>query len=283
MTTDAVLPLVSIILVNYNGGEVIERCLAALVTEAAPSTPTKEIIVVDNESEDGSADRIAARFPMVRLLRAGENLGFSRGCNLGASVAAGSYLLFLNADTHPNRAFLGSLVNCLERRPDAAAAGPALLYPNGALQLSCGALPSVGREAIDRVRYARAARRAASHRGGGAIDPPAEARAAERAVGWLTGACLLVRTEAFRDIGGFDPAIFMYFEDKDLCRRLADRGWTLLFCPRAALVHELGGSSSRRDDSRLRRIYLESQSYYYRKHHGPIQNALLRLYRSVAR
>lgn len=283
MRPEAVPPLVSIVLVNYNGGEVIERCLGALVAEATPSSPTTEVIVVDNESEDGSADRIAARFPSVRLLRAGENLGFSRGCNLGASVAAGSYLLFLNADTHPNRAFLRVLVDCLERRSDAAAAGPALLYPNGALQLSCGALPSVGREAIDRLRYARAARRAALHRGAGAIDPPVGGRAAERAVGWLTGACLLVRTEAFRDVGGFDPAIFMYFEDKDLCRRLGERGWKLLFCPRATLVHELGGSSGRRDDARLRRIYLESQSCYYRKHHGPIQNALLRLYRKVAR
>lgn len=283
MTPQTAGPRVSVVLVNYNGGDVIARCLDLLETvRTATEVPTFEVIVVDNDSADGSPEAIAARHPRVRLIRAGANLGFSRGCNLGAAEASGDYLLFLNGDTHPNRWFLPRLVACLERRPDAAAAGPALLHPNGAPQFSCGRRPSVAREAIDRVRYARAARRARAFTGTVTLEPrPAHDR--PRETGWLTGACLLVRAGRFREIGGFDEAIFMYFEDKDLCLRLAARGDRLLYCPDAVLVHELGGSSSRRDDLRLRRIYLESQAYYYRKHHGPLQNALLRLYRRVAR
>jgi GT2 family glycosyltransferase len=98
-------------------------------------------------------------------------------------------------------------------------------------------------------------------------------------VGWATGACLLVRAPVFRAIGGFDERIFLYFEDKDLCRRFRQAGWAVLVCPGVWLEHELGGSSDGVDGDRLRRIYLESQAHYYRKHHGPIQNTTLRLYR----
>ncbi len=270
--------LVTIVIVNYNGGTVLPRCLESLA--ATLGRVPHEIVVVDNDSKDGSAEVVARRFPEARLILAGENLGFSRGCNLGAAQARGEFLLFLNADTVAREDFLTPLLECLRENPQAAAAGPALVHENGAPQISAGEHPSVLREALDKLRYMRAARRAGewgegSGRRAGAAPRP-------RPVGWATGACLLVRAGQFREIGGFDERIFMYFEDKDLCRRLIANGGKVLYCPAARLEHALGGSSPGADRDRLRRIYLESQAYYYRKHHGPVQNALLRLYRRMA-
>lgn len=265
----------SIIIINYNGASLLTKCLTSLRVYAAGID--HEVIVVDNASSDNSRELVRTGFPDAIMIENQENAGFSKANNLGAQAAQGEYLLFMNNDAFLVEESPATLIKFLDTHPAAVAVGPKLVFADGMFQLSCGPLPTFWIEAYDKLRYGidRRLRRFSSHL------HTIQARA-PRPVGWVTGACMMVRANAFHAAGGFDEDIFMYFEDKDLCKRLHEAGGEIWYNPLTKVVHLLAGSASATTSEATRRHYRNSQRHYYAKHLSPLHNRLLRLYQAIA-
>ncbi len=267
---------VSVVIVNYNGGEVLAACIDSL--QANVLRDDVEIIVVDNASTDGSVAFLRQRFSSVRIVEQGENVGFGKACNVGAAHAKGSILLFFNADARCTSDFITPILRYLQDHPEVGCVGPKLVNEDGSFQLSCGELPSAFREALGKAIAFFVRRKLFG------LHLVFERKYAHtQSVGWLTGACLFVRRSAFEQVGGFDERIFLYFEDKDLSLRTAKAGWKVMHFPHVLVIHLLGKGSGSLPSGHLRKLYRESQRYYYRKHLNWIDVMLLSVYLSVRR
>jgi GT2 family glycosyltransferase len=258
----------SIIIVSYNARRDLERCLAAL--HDAPPIASHEIVVVDNRSADGSAEA-ARRWPAVRVVESGANLGFAAGNNLGIRASTGAHLLLLNSDTVAPPGAIDRLLQELLRHPDAAVAGPRLVDGEGRAELSFGAMISPLAELRQKRLVLGHARR----------DPGASERVEamtrqEHWPDWVSGACLLVRRSDAEAVGLLDERYFMYGEDVDFCAAIRARGRRVLFTPAAEVVH-LRGRSAAAAPAQTRAAYRRSQLAFYEKHH-PWFAPLLRLY-----
>lgn len=260
----------AIIIVSYNVRAELEACLESLVGHTAPF-PT-EIVVVDNASADGTVDAVRGRWPGVRVIEAGGNLGFTRANNLGIAATTSEFVLLLNPDTIIPPAAIPTLVRGLAMHPEAAAAGPRLIDADGFPELSFGwAIGPFGelRQKIvggllhRRIRWIVRIVDQWARRPG-----PRE---------WISGACLLVRRADLEAVGLLDERYFMYTEDVDLCVSLRKRGREILFLPQSEILH-LRGRSAGRNPATARRRRL-SQLAYYEKHHpawAPVLRAYLR-------
>lgn len=227
---------VAVVVVNHNTRDDLLACLDSLA-----ATGAAEVVVVDAGSSDGSLESVAAAYPDVARI-ALDNVGFGRAANVGVAATASPSVVLANADTRFAPAGPSALAGYLETHPDVGAVGPLVRYPDGRLQMSARAFPSIGQAIGHAVfgllrptnRWTRAYRLTDwDHR-------------SERDVDWLSGCCLAVRREAFTSVGGFDPAYFMFVEDVDLCYRLREGGWRVVFAPVTEVVHAIGGSVSRR-------------------------------------
>jgi N-acetylglucosaminyl-diphospho-decaprenol L-rhamnosyltransferase len=226
---------VTAIIVNYNSAPDIFECLDHLRASEHPV----DLVVVDNASTDGSADELGAQ-PDVRLVRSARNLGFGGGVNLGVrTVDPNGAILLVNPDATLAPDAVGSLVATLELRPLAAAVGPLVLNPDGTVQPSKRRFPTWLQAAMHSTIGVFWPGNPGT-RAYVCADAP-EDRPSQ--VGWLSASVLLIRVEAFRDVGMFDERFFFYVEDLDLCRRFADAGRELWFEPRAEAVHAWGGST----------------------------------------
>ena len=248
-----------IVIVSWNGRMDLERCLASLAD--SPPSIAHSIVVVDNASEDGSPEMVAARFPGVRLIRSDENLGFARGNNLALREAEGDLLLLLNPDTVVPAGAIDRLVARLMAHPDAAAGGPRIVDGEGEPELSFGRMPTpmveAGRKLLSRLHAAE-------------IQPfrafVRRATARERTVDWVTGACLLVRREPAEAVGFLDERYRLYWEDVDFCAALRAKGWTILFTPASQVLH-LRGRSAAAAPTAANEWYRAAQLAFYAKHH----------------
>ena len=253
----------SIILVSYNDRRRLDACLSSL--QKHPPSVGHEVIVVDNASSDGTRDWIAGAFPSIRLIANPENAGFSKANNLGVRESRGEFLLFLNTDTVVPPGALDSLLAKLVSDPSLGAAGPALLHGPRSYQVSFGRSVNFGAQFWQKL----------------VLNPYHKVRlkkgGKDRAVGWLSAACLLCRRTAFEQAQGFDERFFIYFEDIDLCRRLRKAGWKLVHVPAIRVFHEGGATTSPRAAA-SRFEYRRSQLYYYRKHNSRVSDGLLRAY-----
>ena len=255
----------SICIVSWNTRDLLEACLRSLYAD--PDSAGWQVLVVDNASSDGSADMVADRFPRAELIRSPRNLGFSRGNNLALARATGRCLLLLNSDTAVDPGALGRLVDYLDSDPDAGAVGPRLVYPDGSLQLSCGRPPGLHSEIVHKLLLHRIFpffRLGRWHHG------------ERRCVGWVTGACLMVRREAAAETGFLDPNIFMCFEDLDWCMRLRKKGWSVVYLPSSRVVHH-DGQSIRKNLCEMLVVSQQSLFYLFEKHFGKGRLHALRL------
>ena len=250
----------SILIVSWNVRELLAAALEALPA-AAPAT--WEAIVIDNASQDDSAAMVAERFPDVTLIRNAANAGFGRANNQGIALARGRYVLFLNSDTVTPPAALARLVGFMDAHPEAGACGPRLLLPDGHPQpYAFGGDPRPAY--LIRRGWRRLVRDRALHDW---------AAGETQAVDWVSGACLLVRREALQQVGGFDEAFFMYFEDNDLCLRLRKAGWQVVYCPQVSITHV--GGQSLKQNVLAQRAYQDSLVHFYRKHYSRLAQVWL--------
>jgi GT2 family glycosyltransferase len=256
-------PELSIVIVNYDDRAHLPACLSSL--EKAVSGLSAEVILVDNQSGDGSPELVRSLFPWVRLIENDKNVGYPQANNIGFRQSHGEYVLFLNTDTVVPAAAPAALLAEIKARPEVGAVGPTLVHENGRFQVSFGKkvgfLSEIRQKLILNPYYRIALRHSQKL----------------RAVGWLSGACLLARRAAVETAGLFDEGFFLYFEDIDLCRRITDKGFKLVFYPAVRISHVGGAATSaRRWQSRLE--YRRSQLRFYRKHNFRSSLRLLRLY-----
>ncbi|MBX3468828.1 MAG: glycosyltransferase family 2 protein [Planctomycetes bacterium] len=252
---------VSACVVTWNGGERLLRLLASL-------DGCHEVVVVDNASSDGTADRVAAAHPGIRLVRNAENAGYARAMNQAVRAATGDLVLLLNDDVLVPAGALPALVRALEAAPGAVAAGPRLVGEDGREQTSASGVPTL-RGLLHRVSLLRwtGAFRAAHHAW---RRPPV----AEGPVPALCGAALLIRREALLR-RPLDEGFPFGLEDADLCARLAADG-PLVFAPGVALVHT-GGVATAANLAFAYRGFEVGYARFLRRHQGRGPAALYKL------
>jgi len=260
-------PPVGIVVVTYSPGDTLDRFLDAL--EKA-TTRRYAVVLADNGSTDGAPERAALRAG-VTLVRTGGNLGYGRAVNLGLPQAPGEWVLVANPDVVFEPDALDTLLAAAERWPGAGAFGPLIRRPDGTRYPSARALPSLGR-GIGHALFGwwwPGNPWTASYRRerGEPVEGPA---------GWLSGSCLLLRRSAFDQVGGFDPAYFMYFEDVDLCERLGRAGWTCVYVPDSVVTHE-GAHATQRHRSAMVAAHHRSAYLYLSRRYPGRRNAPLRL------
>lgn len=272
MTVPAAAPArrvvaVRVVVVTYFAGATLAGFLDSL---AAATRRPVEVVVADNGSTDGAPEAAAASWPQVIVRASGGNVGYGRAANLGAAGASAEWLVVANPDLAWSPRSLDILLAAAERWPTAGALGPAITTPDGALYPSARAFPSLTRgvgHAVCGWWWPSNPWTAAYRQERGApLEGPA---------GWLSGSCLLLRRAAFEQVGGFDPAYFMYCEDMDLCRRLADAGWASVYVPSAVVTH-LGGQATRLHPARMlaehhRSLYRYLSRRYAGRRYAPLR------------
>jgi N-acetylglucosaminyl-diphospho-decaprenol L-rhamnosyltransferase len=259
--------LVSAVVVSFNTREDTLRCLRSLRPQIG--LPGR-IFVVDNASQDGSADAIRTGSPEVVLLALDTNLGYGAANNRALVRVQTPYVLFLNSDAELRPGAVEALVRYLEADPAVGLVGPRTLNSDGTPQVSWGPRLTLFSE----WRHRRW-RRAVAAGKAWARDRLATLVQHTHAPAWLSGSCLLARVESLRQVGFFDEGYFLYEEDADLCLRLRQAQWALAFVPGAEVVHHSGRSAAVAPSS-ARLAYHRSHLRYYALHNGVAQTALLR-------
>lgn len=261
------MPLLSVIIVNWNTCALLAECIAAVERETA-SIP-HDIWVVDNGSSDGSVAMVRRDFPHVRLIESSVNLGFARANNLAMQRSAGRYLLLLNTDALVQPGSVQALLQVAEAAPQAGIVGAHLLNPDGTFQASHTCFPTLWQEFLILSTLGRRLVRPwyPSH-------GPEETEGPQR-VEYVEGACMLVRREALAEVGGLDEGYFMYAEEVDWCKRMRMAGWEVWYTPAAKVVHIGSASSANRKTSREADLY-RSRVRYFRIHHGRLEAEILK-------
>ena len=261
---------VSIILVNYNGQQFLEGCLRSISNYLRDTD--YEVIIVDNSSSDDSTKIIKDSFPSFQLICSKTNLGFGKANNLAVKYAQGEYLLFLNTDTILIENTPKILSDYLKQNKEVGAIGARITFQDGSYQISCGKLSNLIVELLYKIRATLDNRWHSFF-----SNLYNKIYSEEKEVGWVTGACLMIRKDVFEELKGFDELFFMYFEDVDICKRVHDLGFKVVYYPKTSLIHLLGGSSHN-IKRKVSTYYRDSQLYYYQKHLGSFQTNLLRFY-----
>jgi N-acetylglucosaminyl-diphospho-decaprenol L-rhamnosyltransferase len=258
----------SIIIVSWNVRELLHRCLASVSFDPGSA----EIIVVDNASHDGSPEMVRADFPQVHLVANQGNRGFTAANNQGLALSQGRYLLLLNPDTEVVGDALATMLRYIEAHPRVGALGPRLCYPDGSLQSSRRRFPTLATALLESTVLQEWWADNHILRHYYIADTPDDA---VQPVDWVVGACLLVRRQAYEQVGGLDEGFFMYSEELDWCKRIKNAGWQVVYLPTATIVHHEGKSSEQVVPAR--HIYFQSSKVrYFRKHHGALQGEMLR-------
>jgi GT2 family glycosyltransferase len=254
-------PELSVIVVNYNSGPYLERCVGSLMTHL--SGIAWDGVVVDNASHDGSEAPAAVAASRITLVRNAENVGFGRAVNQGARATTGPLLLLLNPDACLLRDAIDRLRAELAAHPECAIAGPAVVDDDGRLQGSARGDPDMLTGLFGRSTWL--ARHfpnvALTRRNVVTGRQPADGTTGVE-VDWVSGSCMLVRREAFAQVGGFDPRYFMYWEDADFCRRLRTAGWRVRYRPDASISHTVGQSSRTAQRLAIRAFHDSAYRYY---------------------
>ena len=250
----------SVVIVSYDSWPHTLRCVAALYETGYKGF---EVLVVDNGREP-----VPGLPESVRLIRNPENVGFARACNQGIAASEGDCVVLVNPDVLVERDFFDLLGAFFENNPEAGIVGPRVLDAYGNLQLSARREVSLVSGLLGRTSFLTRLfpNSAAVKR----MFPAADELSGPTQVDWVSGACLAVRRETLREIGGLDGRFFMYFEDTDLCRRSREAGRPVYYLPHVEVLHHTG-ASSRSKTSAIWRLH-KSAFLYHRKHgpHGPL-------------
>ncbi|ORW07012.1 glycosyltransferase family 2 protein [Mycolicibacter longobardus] len=257
------LPVVT---VTYSPGWHLDRFLASL--SLATDRPVR-VVMADNGSTDGAPEEAVQRYANVQLLHTGSNLGYGGAVNAAVALLdaeggeRGEFLIVANPDVQWGPGSIEALLDAAARWPRAATLGPLIREPDGSVYPSARHLPSLIRGGMHAVvgplwpnnPWTRAYRQER-------LEP------SERPVGWLSGACLLVRRAAFDAVGGFDDRYFLYMEDVDLGDRLAKAGWLNVYVPSAEVLHQKGHATGKDPARNLAAHHRSTYTYLADRHPG---------------
>jgi GT2 family glycosyltransferase len=231
-------PLVDLVIVNYRSYEELSRCLGSL--ECARRM-LGQVTVVDHESNLTAAAGISLRFPWIELVERSTNEGFATGVNLGAARGRAEYVLLLNPDCVAGGDAIERLVSFAADHRNVAVVGPRILNPDGTVQGSARRFPGWSTFIAGRSSWLT------RHFPGNPLSrwnlPVLDEITGPVEVDWISGACMLIRRDAFHRVSGMDEQFFLYWEDADLCKRLGQDGWRTIYLPTATIEHACGRSS----------------------------------------
>ncbi|CAM3058725.1 glycosyltransferase family 2 protein [Tsukamurella hominis] len=263
--TDNALPTLAVVTVTYSPGEHLENFLTSI--DGAFSGAAPRVLMADNGSVDGSPEAAEAAHPEAELLRTGANLGYGGAINYAVArldLGALDWLLISNPDVVFGPGSIDALIEAAVRYPRAGSLGPLIRDPDGTVYPSARNVPSmrfgIGHALLGAVWKSNPWTRAYQQ---------SQAEVAEREAGWLSGSCLLVRPEAFAEIGGFDDRYFMYMEDVDFGDRLARAGWSNVYVPTAEIVHAKGHAAGKVPELMLPAHHASAYRFFADRHPGP--------------
>lgn len=252
----------SIVIICWNDLKVIADCLRSIV-ERTHSTDF-EIIVSDNGSTDGSVEFIRQNFPKVQVIENGANLGFARGNNVGIRASKGEYVLILNPDTYVHEGTLDKWIEFADLHPEAGAFGCRVLNPDGSYQVSARPFPTVRGQLVAAL-YVRSLGYISDFFASN-IYVGWEGET-ERTIDWQSGCCVMVRGALLKQLGGFDEQFFYHYEEVDLCRRVWNAGYSIVYSPEVSITH-LGGQSVSRFPVRFELEKCRNRYRYFYKYFG---------------
>ena len=264
-------PKLSIVIVSYRCRDFLAACLGSLAADV--HAREGQVIVVDNNSCDGTVELVTERFPWVELVAVRENLGFAKANNVGIAKAVGRFVLLLNPDTIVTPDSLGAAVRELEGRPDVGMLGVKLLREDGRLDHACKrGFPT---PLTSLYHFGGLSRRLPkgpkfAHYTAGSVGEDEVAT-----IDAVNGAFMLVRREALDDVGPLDEDYWLYGEDLDWCFRFWAAGWKILYWPRVTVLHFKGGSSGKARTWRTNLAFHRAMWLFYRKHCHANQQWLL--------
>lgn len=267
---------VSVIIVTYNSSGVIRACLNALGADA--QSGLLEVIVVDNASADGTPDLVRREFPWAIVMGGRDNLGYSKGVNVGIREARARYLFILNPDTVVKRGATAKLVDFMDGNPGVGIAGPKLVFQDGSVQLSCRRFYTFAVLMLRRTPLGKLFKNPKPVRDHLMLDFD---HASTREVDWVLGAAMFVRREAVDSVGMMDERFFLYFEDVDWCYRMKQRGLSVHYVADAVVEHGYQRDSAQTVLNRSFVAHLASLVRYYEKW-GAVAY-LLKRYREVGK
>jgi N-acetylglucosaminyl-diphospho-decaprenol L-rhamnosyltransferase len=231
----------SIVIVTYNAPDKVRECLEALTGDSAPAVP-HEVLVLDNASSPSLVPLLREYLPAGQVVDVGENVGFGRGCNLGAARARGRYIVLVNPDAVVEPGAIDALVRAADAEPRCGVVGGRTVDPEGRTDpKSCWAAPSVWSYLCFATLLSTA------FAGNRFLDPESLGdwqRDSVRDVPIITGCLMAVPRDLWNELGGFDPDFFMYGEDADLCLRVLRAGRRVWFEPGSVAMHVWGSSSA---------------------------------------
>lgn len=252
----------SIIIVNYKSKSYLQRCIESIHENVSEGLDF-EIIVVNNEQLTLNLD--LKNLTELNIINNIENQGFGKGNNTGASKAKGEYLFFLNPDTILEDNTPAQLIAQLDKNGNIGVIGPKIIEFNRKRPQpwTCGK-----RSTLWGILFKNT------------INKPWNKKT-EREVDWVSGTALMIRRELFKEVGGFDENIFMYFEDQDLCLQTKKLGKKVLFYPNSHIIHFDGKSWS--NDSQKKKAFYEAQTYFFKKHSTSFETMLLCFLRKITK
>jgi GT2 family glycosyltransferase len=255
-------PTLTIVVVNWNTRELLLACLRSIRPQSLPFSI--ETIVVDNASTDRSVEAVAVQFPEMVVIRNQTNLGFAKANNQAIEIARGKYILLLNSDTVLCDDALAQMVGLLDEKAEVAAVGAKLLNRDHSLQLSACGFPTVATLAFEALLLDRLFPRSRIF---GQYYMTYWDHNDVRAVGYVAGACLMVRATVVADIGPLDEGYFMYAEEMDWCYRMYQRGYRTFYLPTAEVIH-YGGQSSKIVRGEMFRHHFRGLLRFFAKNYG---------------
>ncbi len=259
---------VAVVVVNWNSGDDLTRCLRS-VADATGDSRT-QILVVDNASRDGSADRALEACPQARVIRNATNRGFPSAANQGMRASSAPFVFLLNPDAVISAGTLGGFLKVAREHPRAGVIGCLTKNPDGTVYPSARKVPSV----VESLMHSFLGPFLPDNRWSRAYTIADWDRRSERQVQWVSGSSMLLRREALDAVGIFDERYFMYVEDVDLCTRMRMAGWEVWFSPELEVEHIVG--SVTRGSKRMTLEHSKSIYVYYVKHSSPGLLALTR-------
>jgi GT2 family glycosyltransferase len=254
----------SIIIVNWNTKEYLLPCVKSIFEEGEGIS--KEVIVVDNGSQDGSASEVKKTFPFIHLIENERNFGFARASNQGLRKATGRYVLLFNPDAQVKDEAIKQLVSFMYTHIDAGAAGAQLLNGNGSRQNSIAKFPSLTTELLNKSLLRRLFPKKFP---GKEKDYPEPIE-----VDSVIGACMMVRREATEQVGLLDEDYYLFLEETDWCYRMKKAGWKIYHVSQAEIYH-FQGKSAERDKKKAKVEYYRSRYHFFKKNMGSLQWFLL--------
>ncbi|WP_417524646.1 glycosyltransferase [Marinovum sp.] len=271
------------ILLNWRTAEMCTRAARAAVT--ALEGLDAELVIVDNDSGDGSFEQLTAfvadqAWPHVRVIASGRNGGFGAGNNAGiragrADGQEADYLYILNPDAFPEPDAIRVLADWLDAHPQVGITGSLIANEEGGQEHTAFRFPTIASEFEHAIRFGPVSRLLRKSR------VPIDLPKAPQRVDWLAGASMMMRREMVDQIGLFDETFFLYFEETELCLRAARAGWQTVYLPQSRVTHIGSVSTGMKRWTRIPRYWLDSRLYYFTKSHGAGYAALATLSHAV--